>query len=98
MSLIPPRYELPIVMDEKGRISREWYKYLVLLGNSVGGSTSASDDQQLSQVSDDAAVEGIALKAQADAKAAFGFLLLGDHDKPQSQDTSLLAWWPGETK
>jgi hypothetical protein len=95
-ALVPPRYELPIDMAGN-RITREWYKYLVILGNSIGGSTTSTDDQQLSQVTDDAAVESIALRASRDAKDALSMFLLNGDDKPQTPDASLLAWWPGNT-
>lgn len=98
-TLIPPRYELPIVQDDKGRISREWYKYLVLLGNSLGGSTTVSDDIQLSQYIDDAATESEALRAQNTALQALAMFLLTEKDsQPIPKDTSLLAWWPGDQK
>lgn len=95
-TLIPPRYELPIVQDEKGRISREWYKYLVLLGNSLGGSTTVGDDIQLSQVIDDASIEALALIAEKTALQAVAMFLLSEKDSQITpKDTSLLAWWPG---
>lgn len=49
-----PRYELPIVDTETGRISREWYKFLVQLGNSVSGSPTLSDDLVFLAETDDA--------------------------------------------
>lgn len=106
MSNIPPRYELPIA-DKQGRISREWYKYLVSLGIATGGATTSVDDLQFS--SDNAQIESMALSAQNTAKQALSLFLLGGEDKPlqldtsllmvpddkkQIDDTSLLAWWP----
>ena len=32
-TLIPPRYELSLIDPRTGKVSREWYKYLVELGN-----------------------------------------------------------------
>lgn len=121
-ALIPPRYELPIDMAGN-RITREWYKYLVILGNSIGSSTTSTDDQQLSQVTDDANIESMVLTAKKRADDALGssllqdteataltalqqarsalglFLLVEQQDKATPpQDTSLLAWWPGDLK
>ena len=94
---IPPRYELPIA-DSKGRISREWYKYLVGLGLSVGSDTF-SDDAQLSDNSDASAAESLGLTALKAAKDAQGlFLLTLQDDKKTVDDTSLLAWWPSDSK
>lgn len=95
-ALVPPRYELPIDMAGN-RITREWYKYLVILGNSIGGSTTSTDDQRLSQVTDDAALEALGLRARKEAKDALPMFLLGDQDRAIPQDTSLLAWWPGNS-
>lgn len=46
-SLVAPRFELPLV-DNKGRVSREWYKFLVNLAKSVDSSPSSLDDQMIS--------------------------------------------------
>lgn len=94
----PPRFELPVT-DGKGRITREWYRYLVNLGNSQNNSATSSDDLQNFQNLDSAGAESIALTALNIANKALandGQFLLGQ-DQPQKPDNDLLAFWPGNT-
>jgi hypothetical protein len=94
----PPRYELPIA-DNKGRISREWYKYLVALGISTDNSGTSADDLQNTANTDVAQAESLALTARKLAQDAAGlFLLAVPEDRKQVDDTSLLSWWPGDSK
>lgn len=93
-----PRFELPVT-DGKGRITREWYRYLVNLGNSQNNSATSSDDLQNAQNMDQAAGDAIALAALSKAIAAQaidGQFLMG-LDQPQKPDNDLYAFWPGNT-
>jgi len=89
----PPRFELPVT-DGKGRITREWYRYLVNLGNSQNNSATSSDDLQSFQNADSAGAEALALKALKRINDMDGQFLLGQ-DQPQKPDNDLMAFWPG---
>lgn len=98
-SLIAPRYELPVIDSTTGRMSREWYKFLVLMAKSVGTSGSSTDDLQLLSQGDASQAESLAVKALKDARDAANFMLLSmESDLPKPVDLSLLAWWPGDQK
>lgn len=96
-ALIAPRYELPLVDPETGRMSREWYKFLAQLAKSVGTSPTTSDDLQLFENTDTAAVEALALRALQDTRNS-PYLLFEPVDQPKAVDLSLLAWWPPDQK
>ena len=89
MSLNPPRFELPVV-GKDGKITREWYRYLVGVGKSI---TSATLEDDLTLQATDADVSQ-AVAADRMARDAVLMASLGDYDKPQAPDSSLLAWWP----
>jgi len=93
-TLIPPRYELPIIDAQSGRMSREWYKYLVQLGNSISGSPTLASDLTNLETADSAAVEAFSLTAMGLAREAESIAWLGGEDLPKTPDVSLLAWWP----
>lgn len=38
-SLVAPRYDSPVIYTDTGRMSREWYTFLVNLGKTVGTTT-----------------------------------------------------------
>ena len=38
-SLVAPRYDSPVIYSDTGRMSREWYTFLVTLGKTVGVTT-----------------------------------------------------------
>lgn len=92
-SLTIPRYELQLIDPKSGQISREWYKYLALLGNAIGSQT-VSDDTQVSDATDDAASEALGLHALKVAKDAESLFFYGADDRKQPDDLSLLGWWP----
>lgn len=97
-SNIPPRFELPIT-DNQGRVTREWYKYLVNLGNSQNNSLTSIDDVQGFLNMDSSGIEATALSALIKASAALaldGQFLMGI-DQPQKPDNDLYALWPGNT-
>lgn len=94
-SIVPPRYELPLI-EANGRISREWYKFLVLLAKSVGTSPTSSDDLQSAQNIDASSIESIATGAANAAVAASTLRLLEAVDLPIPTDASILAWYPEE--
>jgi len=87
-TLIPPRYELPIIDARTMQMSREWYKFLVQLAQAVGGSTSGTEDVQLDALSAITAAESLALAPKS------GVSLFEPSDPPRIPDVSLLAWWP----
>ena len=107
-ALVAPRSELPLIDPRTGLISREWFRYLVQLGRSVGNSPTLEDDVSLQVTGEAAAIEGLALSALALAKTAESDALAAQsmaqllsafpEDRPVSQDMSLLGWWPGESK
>lgn len=97
-SLTAPRYELPLIDIDTGRMTREWYKFLVQLGNSVGPSSTNTDDLRLFESMDASEAESRANKALKDAGTAISLLLYGSDDPVKSPDLSILAWWPGESK
>lgn len=96
-SLILPRFELPLV-DDQGRVSREWYKFLSQLVSAVGPSLTTSDDLQGFQNQDSASIEASVLRTAKIALKAEAFMLFGAEDQPKSVDTTLLALWPGDSK
>lgn len=97
MTVQAPRFELPI-SDKSGRVTREWYKFLVQMANSLGPSLTGADDLQNFQNLDSAAAESQAISANNAAKLAQSMILLLGEDQPKPPDTSLLAWWPGDVK
>jgi hypothetical protein len=90
MSLIPPKADLAIV-DGAGRVSREWYRFLTALSRSVGSDTLTDD---LITQSDMSHVEALALQANARRDE---HLLFAPCDPVATQDTTLLALWPGNS-
>lgn len=48
-ALLIPRPEID-VLDKNGKMDRNWYKYLALIGKSVGPSTTSNDDIQLRDI------------------------------------------------
>lgn len=93
MSLVAPRFELPLV-DSRGRPSREWYKFLVQLAQAVGPSTTTADDVEFRDSMDIASVESLAVQAARLAKEAQELSLLQPDPPAAREDLSLLAWWP----
>ena len=92
-SLVAPRFEIPI--DDKGnRISREWYKFLVQLGNSNGTSLTSTQDVQIFQNQDSAGVEALIFSALNRLSVIDGQFLLSQ-DSAQKADNDLMAFWPG---
>ena len=87
MRLNPPRADLPLT-DSSGRITREWYKYLVGLERA---QTDQSDLLVTSQL-DSAASDAIALSATAGKGE---HLLFAPCDPVATIDNTLLALWPG---
>lgn len=78
-----PRYEVPIVDLSTGHISREWYKFLVQLAQSVGPSPTNTDDTVIQLNADVASVESTALSAvKATSDALSAALLLQPPDRP----------------
>ena len=75
--------------DSSGRITREWYKYLVGLERA---QTDQSDLLVTSQL-DSAASDAIALRATAGKGE---HLLFAPCDPVATIDATLLAMWPGE--
>jgi hypothetical protein len=47
--LVIPRYEIDVI-DKNGKMDRNWYKYLALLGKSAGASPTFSDDIQIRDI------------------------------------------------
>lgn len=110
-ALVAPRSELPLIDPRTGLISREWFRYLVQLGRSVGNSPTLEDDLNLQVAGEAAAIDGTALSALALAKTAEAdaqtaqsmandakLLALFQEERAVPQDMSLLGWWPGESK
>jgi hypothetical protein len=97
-SLIAPRSELSIIDPRTGLVTREWYRYLVQLGKSLGASPTLEDDLNVQLATATADVEATALTALKASQDALASTLFQDLDKPTPPDMSLLAWWPGETK
>lgn len=92
-NLTIPRRELQIVDPKSGFVSGEWYKYLALIGTAIG-SLTATDDAQVMDAADDAAVESLGLRAVKIARDAEGLFFYSADDRKQPEDLSLLAWWP----
>lgn len=64
MNLTAPRYEIDFLTKE-GKVDRNWYKYLALLGNSTGNSTTFLVDSQVDNLDlENADIQG--LQAQVD--------------------------------
>lgn len=103
-ALVAPRSELPLIDPRTGLISREWFRYLVQLGRSVGNSPTLEDDLALQVAGEASGIEGTALTALSIAKTAsdgatFAQLMTAFPEERQPpQDMSLLGWWPGESK
>lgn len=91
-SIIAPRPDQPLV-GANGIVNREWYKYLVLLGNSVGPSLTAIQDVQLDAMTEDASNEAQSLRALRRAEAAEGLFLL-ERDAPKPPDDNIFTFWP----
>ena len=89
-TLIPPRYELPILDPRTGQMSREWYKFLVQLAQAAGGSTSGVQDARLE--SEMNSPEDLALTALSATHRQTALLLEPvDLPKPKPQ---ILEYWP----
>ena len=93
-SLVAPRYELPLIDPASGRMSREWYQFLVRLSKAVGESPTSSDDVQLL----DSTQSGDAMALSALNTLSKDILALYPLDPIPAVDTSILAWWPGDQK
>lgn len=93
-TIIAPRYELPLLGTD-GRISREWYKFLVQIANSIDRSGTSFDD--LVTLQNTETFESVVLNLQ-NTLANTSPLLFESLDKPQPTDSTLLALWPGESK
>lgn len=93
MTVQAPRFELPI-SDKSGRVTREWYKFLVQMANSLGPSLTGADDLQNFQNLDAAGVDSLAIHALTRLKAIDGQFLMSI-DQPQKPDNELMAFWPG---
>ena len=91
-AFIPPRYELQIIDPRTGRMSREWYKYLALLGNSIQNTTSF-DDAQMLDIMDASSIESLVTKALRRTEEALALASLPP-EPPVRPDDSLLYWWP----
>lgn len=93
MSLQIPRFELELV-DGNRRITREWYKAIVQIANSIGPSLTSVDDLQDFQNMDSAGIDALAIQALTRLQAIDGQFLMG-LDQPQKPDNDLMAFWPG---
>lgn len=56
-SLVAPRYDSPVIYSDTGRMSREWYTFLVTLAKSHGSSLTLNDDLALQLAMTDATNE-----------------------------------------
>jgi len=57
-SLVAPRYESPVIYSDTGRMSREWYQFLVNLAKAIGASPTSTDDTRLTLEMDEAVESG----------------------------------------
>ena len=53
-SLVAPRYDSPVIYSDTGRMSREWYTFLVTLAKSAGSSPTVGDDLAMQVAMNDA--------------------------------------------
>ena len=53
-SLVAPRYDSPVIYSDTGRMSREWYTFLVTLAKSTGQSSTVGDDLAMQLAMNDA--------------------------------------------
>lgn len=56
-SLVAPRYDSPVIYSDTGRMSREWYTFLVTLAKSQGPSLTLNDDLAIQLAMTDATNE-----------------------------------------
>lgn len=56
-SLVAPRYDSPVIYSDTGRMSREWYTFLVTLAKSHGSSLTLNDDLAIQLAMTDATNE-----------------------------------------
>ncbi len=90
-SIIAPRVDQPFT-DGQGRITRDWYKYLVLLGNSVGPSLTAIQDVELNAVMDNAGQSPV--RALRKAETAEGLALLTYKPQRPPAPANVFTYWP----
>lgn len=56
-TLVAPRYDSPVIYSDTGRMSREWYTFLVTLAKSHGPSLTLNDDLAIQLAMTDATNE-----------------------------------------
>ena len=77
-SLVAPRYDSPVIYSDTGRMSREWYTFLVTLAKAAGASPTVGDDLAMQLAMNDATGDdaAIAVASGSGAGAASSAVLL----------------------
>lgn len=73
-SLVAPRYDTPLTYSDTGRMTREWYTFLVTLAKATGQSPTVGDDLAMqlamSEATSDAASTTVVSGGAAGASSA----------------------------
>lgn len=96
-ALVIPRLEIDVI-DKNGKMDRNWYKYLALLGKSIGPSLTNSDDLQSFENMDGASLEALAISALNIANAATVAAAAASAAAANALQGNLMGWWPGDSK
>lgn len=75
-TLVAPRYDTPLIYSDTGRMSREWYTFLVTLAKSHGPSLTLNDDLAIQLAMTDATNEAATTTITTGAVGAGNAVLL----------------------